>query len=420
MHQPRAIVSVTKPEDWTYVSEGGATIVFSYTGSQSHFVGKVLRLRKVPNSGATHNRNTDEEEPDDPMIAFQNTIISHLVPKKYLPEMEVVLLDTHWLERLQEVHDDDRPPARREKDKIDTGRSKGILATDLIGGANTLAVEIKPKWGFMPSPTHLSQDTAPVKTSTCRFCMHTRLRSPGGDVPTQYCPMDLYSGDEARIRKAIRDLWNAWVHSNGSLNNLRVFASGKMVKPSDSNDALKRLLPGHAELEEVFAAALLPYLQTPALAIISQLQRTLDALDVEGFNKLNAVVTLGVENNGSESVTLKPTLEDWQNFVASYRSEFCEWDHSKPDPANINAYLMAYLLSGTFKDCSLILRIKQEESGQSPYDAPHAVSIIDLDPKDTERLGGWADIDRRIVLNYKDIDAAQRKLCRDQHLHLDF
>lgn len=44
--------------------------------------------------------------------------------------------------------------------------------------------------------------------------------------------MNLYSQEETRVRKAIRDLWTAWDESDGSLNNLRIFASGEMVKPT--------------------------------------------------------------------------------------------------------------------------------------------------------------------------------------------
>lgn len=63
--------------------------------------------------------------------------------------------------------------------------------------------------------------------------MHTHFKFKTGDVPTQYCPLDLYSKDEARMRKAIRDLWNGWMQSDGTLNNMKVFVSGKMVRPSE-------------------------------------------------------------------------------------------------------------------------------------------------------------------------------------------
>lgn len=246
-------VAQSRPQDWVYLSEGGSTIVFSYTGPfHPNFTGKILRLRKISLKEASHHRTIDEED-DDPVIAFQKTVITALVPSNFLPDLDIVLLDTEWLIALEVLRNRDRPPERRENDQIDRTRQKGILATDLIGGADILAIEIKvqsespytddsmitdhqitqPKWGFMPNSAHLSRETAEIKTSTCRFCMHTRFKFKDGGLPTQYCPLDFYSTDEARTSKAFRDLWNGWVQSNGTLNNMRIFVSGKMIKPSE-------------------------------------------------------------------------------------------------------------------------------------------------------------------------------------------
>ena len=132
----------SRPQDWVYLSEGGSTIVFSYTGPfHPNFSGKVLRLRKASLDVISHDRTMDEE--DDPVITFQNTVIAVLVPSKFLPDLEVVLLDAEWLATLEVLRDGDRPAERRAKDQIDKARRKGVLATDLIGGADILAIEIK-------------------------------------------------------------------------------------------------------------------------------------------------------------------------------------------------------------------------------------------------------------------------------------
>lgn len=52
-------------------------------------------------------------------------------------------------------------------------------------------------------------------------------------IVSTYCPLDLFSGDEARVRKALRNLWKAWVESQGNANNLRFFIEGQMVDPGD-------------------------------------------------------------------------------------------------------------------------------------------------------------------------------------------
>ncbi|KAL4067780.1 inositol-pentakisphosphate 2-kinase [Scleroderma yunnanense] len=408
-------ITDTQPADWVYVSEGGASIVFSYRGRKDpRFDGRVLRLRKtnVLGSGVTPSCDIDGEEPDDPMISFQNDIISQLVPQSFLPELDAVLLDSSWLHALERLHNGDRPLERRMKDEIDKGRRKGVLATDLIGGEDTIAVEIKPKWGFLPKAHHLSEETVAIKTSTCRFCMHMFLRSEEGEFLSEYCPMDLYSQDEARVKKAVQNLWTGWAKSNGSLNNLRIFASGKMVKPAhDSYGHLVDLLAGGEPLtsrtdpKDAFISLLVSMLlSSRVLEVISTLQRMLDALDIEGLSKLH----LEKAKSGLTSIITDPTYDDWRDFVASYRTGYCTWDHANPDPANTNCYLIAYLLSATFKDCSIILRIKQGNHSS------HSVSIIDLDQKPINRLGKWEELDRVIVQRYR--SASQQKRCIDQYL----
>jgi inositol-pentakisphosphate 2-kinase len=137
-------ITETNPGDWTYVSEGGATIVFSYQGPHNvRFSGHVLRLRKVARGLSDEALfDTTAEQPDDPMIAFQENIISRLVPSEFLPHLAVVLLDEGWLRLLVELHDGDRPAERRQTDHIDVHRKRGVLATDLVGGT-PIAIEIK-------------------------------------------------------------------------------------------------------------------------------------------------------------------------------------------------------------------------------------------------------------------------------------
>jgi len=139
----------TNPSDWKYVSEGGATIVFSYAGpSHSIFDGTVLRLRKI-SAGLSRQQNHaqsesefGDDERDDPTIEFQSKCIERLISPRYLPRLESVVLNRPWLEALVALYDFVRPVERKEKDAIDLERKRGVLATDLVGG-NWLAVEIK-------------------------------------------------------------------------------------------------------------------------------------------------------------------------------------------------------------------------------------------------------------------------------------
>ena len=52
-------------------------------------------------------------------------------------------------------------------------------------------------------------------------------------MASEYCPLDLFSGDETRVAKAIHALWDGWISSNATANNLKIFARGKFLKPSE-------------------------------------------------------------------------------------------------------------------------------------------------------------------------------------------
>lgn len=64
--------------------------------------------------------------------------------------------------------------------------------------------------------------------------MHAHLKKiEGVDSALQFCPLDLFSGSKVRLESAIEGLWDSWIQSNGSINNLRIFSHGKIVLPSD-------------------------------------------------------------------------------------------------------------------------------------------------------------------------------------------
>ncbi|RDX56425.1 inositol-pentakisphosphate 2-kinase [Lentinus brumalis] len=415
-------IADTSPHDWKYISEGGSTIVFSYSGpSHPHFDGTALRLRKGPVpaheepekyaqpplahtlDGGEDVAEDELEEPDDPTIVFQHTVIERLVPKKHLPRLDAVHVERRWLQELAELTEPHRPLERRARDRIDTSKRKAVLATDLVGGQGW-AVEIKPKWGFLPSPKHLSPETREIKTRTCRFCMHSHLKSTQGeDVSLGYCPLDLFSGDPERVTRALHTLWDVWIGSGGTVNNLRVFVKGKMLKPTA--DVRNPPPPVHTltELRDAFTAAILPLLlHTPVLRTLATLQRTLDALDVEGLAALWAALRPD-DAHKLGTGEADPDMDAWTRFVDEYLARQAgagESADALPTEDELRYRLAAYLLSASFKDCSVILRMPPRSEG-----AEHTgtVTVIDLDVKSIDRLSKWAKLDNEIVNAYRGI-----------------
>ncbi|EIN07104.1 hypothetical protein PUNSTDRAFT_104610 [Punctularia strigosozonata HHB-11173 SS5] len=422
------LISETSPADWSYVAEGGATIVLAYNGPpHPDFNGTVLRARKAPVQPGDRDckpdngqdPNLDSEEVDDPIVVFQKEVIQRLVPSDALPLLRKIRVEHDWLTELAALVEKDRPKVRRQKDKIDVTRRRAVLATDLVGG-NGWAIEIKPKWGFLPSPHHLSPQTRSVKTRTCRFCMHAHFKmihdghEPAGD----FCPLDLYSGDKLRVTRAVLALWDGWVNSKGSANNLRVFVSGETIHP-DNDDSINRLaaliLPkGHALdtiiLRQRFAASVVSALmQSSVLPTLSRLQRKLDVLDIEGLEKLwEAVHGDGISETALSfsAASGEPSLQEWRSFLEEYLAGHETMDHAHPDPAKLRYYTLAYLLSMSFKDCSIIVRPADGQIKAS-------VSVIDLDAKSVKKLSQWAKLDRQIVTTYGTV--GNKKLCADAH-----
>jgi len=156
------------------------------------------------------------------------------------------------------------------------------------------------------------------------------------------------------------------------------------------------------DLRPLFVERLFPLLyDTVLLRTLATLQRTLDALDIEG---LSALWGLNPSHDHQENIPVgwrspEPTIEEWVSFTAEYLKggrEYDRFDLSKMEAGRLRYWMLAYLMSATFKDCSMILRLYADEK-----DGQDTITAIDLDPKSVERLRKWGQQDREIVLAYK-------------------
>lgn len=104
------------------------------------------------------------------------------------------------MEALRSAVDPLRPLKRKSTTVIDTRDQDAYLMEDLSilyspepGPQPMLGVELKPKWGFLPSSPFVPEGH--VKRSVCRFCMQQTLKLKEGVVhhKSDYCPLDLYS-----------------------------------------------------------------------------------------------------------------------------------------------------------------------------------------------------------------------------------
>ena len=163
-------------------------------------------------------------------------------------------------------------------------------------------------------------------------------------------------------------------------------------------------------LRDRFVAALLPLLNdTPVLRTLSRLQRTLDPLDIEGLSRLwnDSSPSKEEPTDWNTSNYMQPSVEEWSFFLDRYLSLGHSLDHDNPDKANLRYHMLAYLLSATFKDCSIMLNVNRENEQHN------AVRVIDLDIKDIGRLAKWQKLDQEIVEAYTRVEHV--KCCVDAH-----
>jgi len=67
--------------------------------------------------------------------------------------------------------------------------------------------------------------------------MHSIHKNSSGESEASgYCPLDLFSGEKVRVKKALESLWSSWVESNGEINNLKVFVEGGTITPGEVRD----------------------------------------------------------------------------------------------------------------------------------------------------------------------------------------
>jgi inositol-pentakisphosphate 2-kinase len=151
-------------------------------------------------------------------------------------------------------------------------------------------------------------------------------------------------------------------------------------------------------------------IQTPILSIVSQYQQTLDAFDIEGLVKLwESVHPLDEIGKGEE----EPSLDEWATFAEELRNAMDSLDAAAPfDAQHLRHHLLAYALSATFKDCSIIISFSSRENLSEDGNQLPRVSVIDLDIKPLSRLGSWKELDKRIVDTYAKLPINRRKQCR--------
>ncbi|KAJ2460264.1 hypothetical protein GGF42_000950 [Coemansia sp. RSA 2424] len=390
---------VLEPSDWRYKGEGNENMVFSYRGGNADIRGWLLRLSKCDaatsaNVSATHK--LDDAQRKRANVAYATSVIGPLLGAEYILAQRLVKLEPEFLRRLQEACEPLRP-AHRVHRQIDQMQGVGVLMPNAFRGtpaggsasqrAQSVTVELKPKWGFMPSLASVSLHSS-VKARVCRYCMHQLTKHASQDISC-FCPLDLFSGDRHRIVRALDCL------AQSPQNNLRVFV--------DDHLAIDRLgkvseecVPQWEALRDCIADIVL---KEPLFSRLKQCQRMLDSLDIEGILPL---YTRAVQSGSLANV--QPSTNDWLAAVANYLQRMEDTSLTVAEAGDKQA-ILEFLISTTLKDISVLITLPEWPASKVPLEGAslepqYAIAVIDSDPKKLTKIPEYHAKDLKIVKHY--------------------
>ncbi|GAA0183646.1 kinase [Lithospermum erythrorhizon] len=419
--------------EWSYRGEGAVNLVLSYSGNSQDFIGKVLRIPKVPRNDSDHENghsglNTLEcilwRDSQDLVLAPTREVAEQLYVKHVMcpllgPEHVdagvPVYASREFLEAVERNVLCQRPSWRVDAAKVNALNDFVILMSDhsvfprrIIKEALSISVELKPKCGFLPTSEFIAKGNA-IKRSVTRFRMHQALKLLQGKISqkSEYNPLDLFSGSKNRVQKAINNLFIT------PQNNFRVFLNGSLIFGGLGGGAEKTNFVVGEAFEEALKHVIMVedgmhtkyFLELVADAVfkselLNQLLEVqkLDTVDIEGaihayYNIIGQPCAVCRDRNESEL------------------SKRCSMLHSLPLDESLKI-VRDYLISATAKDLSMIISFRPREKGdpESPYEVvflkPTAqsfdfkASFIDLDMKPLEKMEYYYKLDQQIVRCY--------------------
>lgn len=411
-----------KPEDWQYIAEGALNLANRYAGNDERLKGYVLRVRK-DNPEASGGK-TGMENPWTESLQFADKVVLPLLGRRYVQPAQEVPLKPGFIEELHKHIEPSRPEKRRVH-TLDMGLKTGLLMLDNTaipkGEGPSICFELKVKCGFVPDKSPFV--TYDVKKTADRFTMHQALKYAKGKLDTlsAYSPLDLFSYDAQRVRKALDALVTT------PQNNFRMFVDGKMVFPDSkghgSPEELAQILkeyPALAEqgLDGVLSSLTEILVKEPLLKRL-QIMQAMDDCDIEGVWP----VYQEIEARGESIV---PLAEGDTILPREAPTELPKDQEGQHD------LVRRFLLSCTAKDCSTMLVLKPSASS-TPKDLPsspdqpcsedhvnrtivdgvgpfmYSIAVVDLDPKPIEKMKHWFELDQKIADFYTKSQATADK-----------
>ncbi|XP_022880009.1 inositol-pentakisphosphate 2-kinase-like [Olea europaea var. sylvestris] len=427
--------------EWTYKGEGGVNLVLAYCGKSPDFVGKVLRIQKVPRNGSAYNGHSAltthecllwgvleglDSEPTREIIEqlYVQQVMCPLLGSKHVDAGIRVLVSREFLEAVENKVLCQRPSRRVHDAKVNPLCDSVLLITDhsifphvsgIIKNDFCLSVEIKPKCGFLPILEFIAPENA-VKTSISRFEMYQALKMNQGKIShiSKYDPLDLFSGSKDRVHNAMKSLLMT------PQNNFRVFLNGSLIFGG---------LGGAADCTTCMVDQAFDY-------ALKQVIRAEDGMHTKYFLELvtESVYKSGLLNRVLEVqkldiIDIEGAIHLYYDIV-SQPCMVCRQKGEKERYASLHSIpreqslkiVRDYLISATAKDLSMMISFKSRENGDLESSCStvylkstnqifdYKVAFIDLDMKPLKKMEYYYQLDQQIVSCYVKMKRAAKEV----------
>ncbi|XP_069142519.1 inositol-pentakisphosphate 2-kinase-like [Argopecten irradians] len=251
----------SEEENVLYRGEGIRNLVLSNIKDK-----QVYRLQKIVQRYKTDgildgNQCETEEERSlhihqnlQGVVSYIHNVMQPLLSSNFVYVPRLTQIPKGFVEKVESEIEHLRPVYRKIHDQdfktIDPATCSALVLPDLcfVGDLTssahpkqhytpTISVEIKPKKGFLPSQKSLVHKDS-IKSTVCKFCMHKKLKEKEGrwNNSSNYCPLDLFSGDRQRMKHALVSLYSI------PQNNFKVFQDGREVFSDTVKDDLPAIL----------------------------------------------------------------------------------------------------------------------------------------------------------------------------------
>nr|CRZ21941.1 Bm6305 [Brugia malayi] len=272
---------------------------------------------------------------------------------------------------------------------MDATRIPKCLSSRYFGP--TITVEIKPKQGFM-------QNHPGISVPYCNNCILQleKCHSDAFEQMYDFCPLDLFSGDLKRMRKALNSLFVV------PHRNLRIFLDGSLIH-SDENQLTSEQL--HELLFRDTSVSVQQLITALCCILVNAPSDDLFAVHDSGvLTKLlngQRIDTIGIVRAYQIYTNLSETMQKELLDKCLLPKKDVTFLHQNTDRALVERYLLA----ATMKDCSLMISMRLVDPvafatqnvqssrqqivrvvGSSYTSFAYSVKIVDLDPKSPKNL----------------------------------